>query len=67
MQIRTNYEGKRVVLSGSDGTGRYEIHLTWSQAANLATALNEASGEIEPPPPPGRTYCPAVERDHRRP
>lgn len=59
MVVTINRERNRVVLSGN----RYEICLTWTQAALLATMLNERSREIEPPPPPGRVYRPAIERD----
>jgi hypothetical protein len=58
MLVTTDRERQRVVLSGNG----YEICLTWSQAALLATMLNEKSREVEPPPPPGRTYRPVTER-----
>jgi hypothetical protein len=58
MLVTTDRERGHVVLSGSG----YEIRLSWSQAALLSTLLNEKSREIEPPPPPGRIYCPAIER-----
>jgi hypothetical protein len=59
MLVTINRERTRVLLTGNG----YEIQLTWSQAALLATLLNEKSREIEPARPPGKVYRPAVERD----
>lgn len=60
--VRTNLETKRVVLSGVDGSGWYELELSWSQALNLGSLLQQASHEIEPPAPTGRTYEPVAGR-----
>ena len=66
MLVQTNLETKRVVMFGSDpGGGWYEVSLTWSQAALLATMLNEGSREIEPVLTFGKTYYPVVKPDRR--
>ena len=62
MQIRTNYETRRVLISGTDGSGAYRIELTWSQALNLGSLLIAESRLIEPPPPSGKCYSPKVGR-----
>ncbi|WP_447603033.1 hypothetical protein [Nitrospira sp. Nam80] len=62
MVVRTNHESRHVTISGRDGSGWYEVTLTWSQAANLASLLNQASREIEPVLNFGRVYRPAIER-----
>jgi hypothetical protein len=62
MQVRTNLESRRVILSGVDGNGSYEIQLRWHEAANLATILNQASRDIEPVLNFGKKYSPACER-----
>lgn len=58
MQVDIDRVAQHAVLRGE----AFEVRLTWSQAANLATILNEASREIEPVLNFGKTYCPATER-----
>jgi len=60
--VKTNLERRRIIISGMDGNGFYEVQLTWSQAALLATMLNEASHAIEPQLNFGKTYTPVCER-----
>ena len=60
IQVTVDPERHEVRLIGADG--RYEARLTWAGAANLASLLNEASKQAEPPAPAGRTYQPACER-----
>ena len=47
-----------VVIKGQ----RFEVRLGWAQAAALATLLNQASQQAEPPAPLGRLYVTQVER-----
>ncbi|CAI4032323.1 hypothetical protein DNFV4_02753 [Nitrospira tepida] len=59
LTVSVDHERHEVLLTGSGGS---EIRLTWVAAANLASLLNEASRQAEPPAPAGRTYQPACER-----
>ena len=49
--VTTDPKRQRVVLRGE----RFQLELSWSQAALLATVLNEKSREVEPVLPFGRT------------
>lgn len=59
MHVEVNRRKHQVTLRTDLGS---EITMTWSAAANLASLLNEASRQAEPPAPHGRSYCPATER-----
>ena len=51
VRVSTDPKTQRVLLRGE----RFQIELTWSQAALLASLLNEASRQLEPLLPFGRT------------
>lgn len=59
MRVEADSTRNQVTLHSDAGS---EITMTWSAAADLASLLNEASRQAEPPARPGRSYCPAVER-----
>lgn len=60
VDVAIDVQAYEVVLRfGNDAT---VYRLGWAQAANLASLLNEASKQAEPPAPPGRTYCPTIGR-----
>lgn len=59
MRIDADRIKNQVILTSEAGT---QIILSWAGAANLASLLNEASRQAEPPAPQGKTYRPAVER-----
>ena len=59
MHVEIDHAQGHVVLRGE----RFEVRLEWANALNLGSILQHAAAEIEPPPPPGRCYRPAAERD----
>lgn len=61
MILKTDQTRKLILLSGE----RFQIALNWAQALALGSLLTHHSREIEPPPRPGKTYCPTTERDRR--
>jgi hypothetical protein len=60
MRVEINPFTRQVILTGADGA--YEARLSWSSALELGSQLQAAACAVEPPPPPGRVYCPAIER-----
>jgi hypothetical protein len=63
MRVETDPLRGEVILIGANGS--YEARLTWVSALNLGSMLQAAAIEVEPPPPPGKRYEPAIERDRR--
>ncbi len=61
MIVETDRTKHQVIIRGE----RFQVSLTWAQAANLGSLLNQASHAAEPPALPGRAYSPSVERDRR--
>lgn len=59
MHVEADSTKHQVTIHSDAGS---QITLTWSAAADLASLLNEASRQAEPPAPRGKSYCPAVER-----
>lgn len=59
MRVEADSTRNQVTLHSDAGS---EITMTWSAAADLASLLNEASRQAEPPAPKGKTYSPATER-----
>jgi hypothetical protein len=58
MIVRIDRVKQRVLVKGE----RFEIELTWSQAALLGVLLNDGARQLEPVLNFGKRYEPAIER-----
>lgn len=59
MIVTTDKTSHQVTIHSDAGS---EITMSWAAALNLGSLLIKKAEEVEPPPLPGKTYRPAVER-----